>query len=55
MFKIFTYVTASILIIDLALLIVFKETGLIEIVPIFAGLIMISVTVLRSDKVEITQ
>lgn len=51
-FKIFTFVTAGILITDLILLFIFKETGLIETVPIFAGYILLAVTNFRRDKVE---
>ena len=51
-FKAFTYVTAAILLIDLACLFVFKETGLIETLPVIAGLILLSITNLRREKIE---
>lgn len=55
MFKIFTYVTALILLADFVLLLIYKETGLIEVVPIFAGIIMLNATNFRRDRVEITR
>lgn len=55
MFKIFTYATGAILIIDLICLFIFKETGLIEIMPIFAGYIMLMITNIRREKIEINQ
>ena len=51
----FAWCTGIILIADLICLIIFKETGLIEALPIFAGYIMLSTVILRSDKVEIKQ
>lgn len=54
-YKIFTYLTATILLVDLILLLIFKETGLIEIVPVFAGYIMLSVINMRRERVEITK
>lgn len=52
MFRAFTFITAGILITDLILLFIFKETGLIEAVPIFAGYILLAATNLRRDKIE---
>lgn len=52
LYKAFTYMTGGILVIDLILLFIFKETGLIEAVPIFAGYIMLGITNVRRDKVE---
>jgi hypothetical protein len=51
-FKVFTYLTAAILIGDIVFLIIFKETGLIEAVPIFAGYIMLGITNLRGERIE---
>lgn len=53
-FKIFTYVSGLILIADLICLLIFKETAMIETVPIFAGYIMLGTVNLRREKVEIT-
>jgi hypothetical protein len=53
MFKIFTYFTAAILLIDLALLIIIKENALIEALPIFAAYIMLTAVNMRREKVEI--
>ncbi len=50
--RLFAVITAVILIADTVLLIIFKETGLIEAVPIFAGYIMLCITNLRRDKIE---
>ncbi len=55
LFKIFTYLTAAILLVDFVLLLIFKETGLIEIVPVFAGYIMLSATNMRRERVEATK
>lgn len=52
-FKIFTLTTAAILIGDFILLLIFKETGLIETVPIFSGYIMLAIINTRREKVEI--
>lgn len=52
-YLIFCIITATILLIDLICLIIFKETGLIEALPIFAGYILLTVTNLRRDRVEI--
>lgn len=48
----FTYITGAILIIDLFCLLIFKETGLIEAIPIFAGYILLGITNIRRDKIE---
>mgnify|MGYP002852492006 CR=1 FL=1 len=53
--RLFAVITAVILIADTVLLIIFKENGLIEAVPIFAGYIMLCITNLRRDKIEITR
>ena len=53
LFKVFTYTTGTVLIIDLICLLIFKETGLIEALPIFAGYAMLSVVNLRRDKIEL--
>lgn len=55
LFKIFTYFTAAILVVDLALLFVYKETGLIEALPIFAGYLLLSIVNLRREKIEATR
>lgn len=55
LFVVFTFASAGILLVDLVLLLIFKETGLIEVVPIFAGYIMLSSVNLRRDRVEITR
>ena len=52
-FKIFTYLTAAILLTDLAMLIVFKENALIEALPIFAGYIMLNAVIFRRDRIEV--
>ena len=54
-FKIFTYITAIILITDLICLLIFKETGLIEALPIFAGYLLLGIVNLRREKVELTR
>lgn len=51
-FKAFTYITAGILIIDLICLLIFKETGLIEALPIFAGYILLGIVNTRREKIE---
>lgn len=51
-YLIFTYITAIILITDLIFLLIFKETGLIEALPIFAGYVLLGITNLRRDKIE---
>lgn len=55
MFKIFTILSGVILISDLICLLIFKETGLIEALPIFAGYIMLSAVNLRREKIEATR
>lgn len=52
MFKAFTILSGLILISDLICLLIFKETGLIETLPIFAGYIMLAFTNLRREKIE---
>lgn len=52
LYKVFTYITTGILIIDLIFLLIFKETGLIEALPIFAGYLLLGFTNLRRDKIE---
>lgn len=49
----FAVISALILIADLILLLIFKETALIELMPIFAGYIMLSVHNLRKEKEKI--
>ncbi len=53
-FKIFTFISAAILLTDLVCLLIFKETGLIEALPIFAGYIMLGITNVRRDRIELT-
>ncbi|MBQ9516815.1 MAG: hypothetical protein IJR60_01895 [Eubacterium sp.] len=53
MFCAFTWITGIILASDLICLLIFKETGLIEALPVFAGYLMLGLTNLRRDKVEI--
>lgn len=55
LFRAFMYISGGILLVDLVLLLIFKETGLIEVVPIFAGYILLSITNLRRDRVEATR
>lgn len=43
MFKVFTYVIGSILMVDLVLLLIFKETALIEAVPVLFALIVLPI------------
>jgi uncharacterized membrane protein len=52
LFKAFTFISAGILLTDLICLLIFKETALIEVLPIFAGYILLCITNLRRDKVE---
>ena len=47
--------TGALLIGDTVCLLIFKETSLIEAVPIIAGLVMLNIANLRRDKVEITR
>ena len=51
---ILSIISALILITDLIMLLIFKETALIEIVPIFSGYIMLLINnlALRKDKIE---
>lgn len=51
-FRVFTVITALILISDLILLLIFKETGLIEAVPIFAGYVLLCAINFRRDRIE---
>ncbi|MFR5876722.1 MAG: hypothetical protein ACLUFN_09565 [Eubacterium sp.] len=51
-FKVFSVITAVILIADLVCLIIYKETALIETLPVFAGYIMLCIVNLRRDRVE---
>ena len=55
LFKAFTYITAGVLIIDFVCLLIFKETGLIEALPIFAGYILLATVNLRREKIELTR
>ncbi len=50
---IFAAVSAVILISDLIMLLIFKETALIEIVPIFAGYIMLTINNLSKGKEKV--
>lgn len=52
-YLIFCITAGVILIADLICLLIFKETGLIEALPIFAGYILLTITNLRRDRVEI--
>lgn len=46
-------ITAAIILLgDLVLLLIFKETGFIEVFPIFSGYILLGITNLRRDKIE---
>ncbi len=55
MFKIFTYISAVVLVSDLICLLIFKETGLIEALPIFAGYLLLGIVNFRRNKIELTQ
>lgn len=55
MFQIFTILTAGILLVDLVLLLIYQETGLIESLPVFAGYLLLCVTNFRRDRVEATR
>lgn len=46
-------VCGAILIVDLILLIIFKETALIEITPIFAGYILLLINNLKGERIKI--
>ena len=50
--KTFAAMTAIIMLSDLVFLFIFKENGLIETVPVFAGYIMLSLETLRKEKYE---
>lgn len=52
LFRIFTFITGAVLLIDFVLLLIFKETGLIEVVPIFVGYILLTITCTRRSRVE---
>lgn len=54
-FKIFTYASGIILTADLICLLIFKETAIIEVVPIFSGYIMLGAVNLRREKIEVTR
>ena len=49
----FASISAVILVLDLIMLIIFKETALIEIVPIFAGYIMLTINNLKEGKEKV--
>jgi hypothetical protein len=51
-FKAFTFITAGILIVDLICLLIFKETALIEVLPIFAGYLLLGIANTRRDRIE---
>lgn len=51
-FKVFTFITAGILIADLICLLIFKENALIEVIPVFAGYLMLGVVNTRRDRIE---
>lgn len=55
LFRMFTYLTAAILIVDLIFLLVYKETALIEVLPIFAGYLLLGIVNFREEKVEATR
>lgn len=55
MFRVFAIITGMILAADLVLLLIFKETGLIESLPIFAGYVMLGFTNMRREKIELTR
>lgn len=50
---VFAVISAVILITDLIMLLIFKETALIEIVPIFAGYIMLTINNLSKGKEKV--
>lgn len=54
-FRIFAWTTGAILAIDLVCLLIFKETGLIETLPVFAGYLMLGITNMRWDIIEVKQ
>lgn len=51
-FRAFTYITAVILIADLICLLIFKENALIEVLPVFAGYVMLGIVNTRRERVE---
>ena len=51
--NLFALISAVILVLDLIMLIIFKETALIEIVPIFAGYIMLTINNLKEGKEKV--
>lgn len=51
-FKVFTFITGAVLIVDLICLLIFKETGLIEALPIFAGYLLLGITNTRRNRIE---
>jgi hypothetical protein len=52
MFKVLTVITTVILLIDLVCLFIYKETALIEALPIFAGYLMLGIVNVRRDSLE---
>ena len=50
--KTFSAVTAAVMLTDLICLLIFKETGIIETVPIFTGYILLSIFNTGSEKLE---
>jgi len=54
-FRILTFLCAAILLTDLFMLLIFKENALIEVLPIFAGFIMLNTVIFRRDKIETKQ
>lgn len=53
--KAFTYISGGILVTDLVCLLIFKETGLIEALPIFAGYILLGITNIRRINYELAR
>ena len=51
-FKLFTHISGLILLSDLVCLLIIKETGLIEALPIFAGYVMLGIINTRRDRIE---
>lgn len=51
--RLFAAISGTILLIDLILLLIFKETALIELAPIFAGCIMMTVHNLKKEKIAV--
>lgn len=48
-----SFVTAAVLLTDLVLLIIYKETALIEVVPIFTGYALLLINNLKGERTEI--